>query len=211
MNSQVGEDDASQRKNIFHSCCHVVGQLCLIIIDSGSSVNVASTRLVETSKLPTLAHPKLYKLQYKNEVLYNVLPVVKAFKDSSPRKFHANFHISGGQSTRLTSLWELPWQIKLHRELTLRKQGNLATGGETYRKRPGQGEKKARHPISRLDDLLDELYGVCIFSKIDLRSRYHQIHKREGDDWKTTFKIKFGLYEWLVMPFRLINVPSTFI
>jgi hypothetical protein len=69
---------------------------------------------------------------------------------------------------------------------------------------------KNKYPLPRIDDLFDQLHGACVFSKIDLRSGYHQLKIRECDIPKTVFVLRYGLYEYMVISFGLTNAPTYF-
>jgi hypothetical protein len=69
---------------------------------------------------------------------------------------------------------------------------------------------KNKYPLPRNEDLFDQLRGANVFTKIDLRSGYHQLRIRPSDRPKTSFITKYGLYEFTVMSFGLTNAPAYF-
>ena len=69
---------------------------------------------------------------------------------------------------------------------------------------------KNRYPLPRIDDLFDQLSGARVYSKIELRVGYHQLRVREVDIPKTTFRTRYGHFEFIVMPYGLTNAPIAF-
>ncbi|GKE91018.1 putative reverse transcriptase domain-containing protein, partial [Tanacetum coccineum] len=106
-------------------------------------------------------------------------------------------------------------EIKFRIELIL---GATPVANSPYRLTPSELEElkfnkltlKNRYPLSRIDDLFDQQQGSQFFSKIDLRSGYHQLRVHENDIPKTAFRTRYGYFEFTVMPFGLTNTPTVF-
>ena len=69
---------------------------------------------------------------------------------------------------------------------------------------------KNRYPLPLMGELMDRLSKAKRYTKLDLRNAYHRIRIREGDEWKTAFRTRYGHFEYQVMPFGLANAPATF-
>ncbi|KAK1613075.1 hypothetical protein QYE76_036748 [Lolium multiflorum] len=203
---------STQRCNLFQTKA-LVGpdKACKVIIDGGSCRNLASKELCTKLKLKYLPHPHPYYIQWLSDN-----GEMKEFGDVFPEEVPAG----------LPPLRGIEHQIDLIPGASLPNRTPYRTNPEETKEIQKQVQALLDKGYIRIslspcavpvilvpkkdEDMLDELSGAAVFSKIDLRSGYHQIRMKEGDEWKTAFKTKFGLYEWLVMPFGLTNAPSTF-
>ncbi|RDX96732.1 hypothetical protein CR513_20569, partial [Mucuna pruriens] len=193
--------DMEQCEHIFHTRCHINDKVCSMIIDSGSCTNVASTLLVEKLNLPTKKHPNPYRLQWLND--YGDIRVTKQVLVSfSIDKYKDEVLCDVAPMHPEHLLLGCPWQFdrkvtydgyKNRYTLTMNKRIIVLTPLKLVEAYSDQIRITSyRYPIPRLDDMLDELFGSCVFTKIDLKSGYNQICMKE------------------VIPWGLTNAPNTF-
>nr|GEW23027.1 RNA-directed DNA polymerase [Tanacetum cinerariifolium] len=185
--AETDDDTSWIRNNIFRTKCTTKRKVCNVIIDGGSCGNMVATSMVEKLGLDVQDHPEPYQLTWLKKRSF--VKFQDVFSDDIP--------------TGLPLMRDIQQCIDFIPGSTIPEQACVSRAVNKI-------TVKYRFPIPHFNDLIEQLHGARIFSKIDLRSGYHQIRMRPEDEWKTDFKTRDGLYEWMVMPFGISNAPSTF-
>ncbi|KAK1691732.1 hypothetical protein QYE76_008429 [Lolium multiflorum] len=213
---------STRRCNLFQTKA-LVGpdKACKVIIDGGSCRNLASKELCTKLKLKYLPHPHPYYIQWLSdngemkefgdvfpEEVPAGLPPLRGIEHQIDLIPGASLPNRAPYRTNPEETKEIQKQVQalLDKGYIRISLSSCAVPVILVPKKDGTWRMcvdcrainnitiRYRHPIPRLEDMLDELSGA-VFSKIDLRSGYHQIRMKEGDEWKTAFKTKFGLYD----------------
>ncbi|GJY96141.1 reverse transcriptase domain-containing protein [Tanacetum coccineum] len=151
--------------------------------------------------------PPVHEIEFRIDLIPGALPVVKSPYRLAPSEMNE-------LSNQLKELQEKgfirpshsPWGAPV---LFVKKKDGAMRMCIDYREL-NKLTIKNRYPLPRIDDLFDQLQGACCFSKIDLRSGYHQLRVHEADIPKTAFRTRYGHFEFTVMPFGLTNAPAIF-
>ncbi|GKD61391.1 putative reverse transcriptase domain-containing protein [Tanacetum coccineum] len=176
----------------------------LLDIDPNDSVVVRDFPKVFSNDLSGL--PPVREIEFQIDLTPGAMPVVKSLYHLAPSELEEFL----GQLKELQDKCFIrpsssPWRAPV---LFVKKKDGSFRMCIDYREL-NKLTVKNRYPLPRIDDLFDQLQGSQYFSKIDLRSGYHQLRVQEDEIPKTAFRTRYGHFEFTVIPFGLTNVPTT--
>nr|GEZ29808.1 retrovirus-related Pol polyprotein from transposon 17.6 [Tanacetum cinerariifolium] len=151
--------------------------------------------------------PPVREIEFRIDLILGALPVVKSPYRLAPSEMsELSNQLKELQEKGFIRPSHSPWGAPV---LFVKKKDDAMRMCIDYREL-NKLTVKNRYPLPRIDDLSDQLQGACYFSKIDLRSGYHQLRVREKDIPKIAFRTRYGHFEFTVMPFGMTNAPAIF-
>ncbi|KAI3682071.1 hypothetical protein L2E82_50219 [Cichorium intybus] len=166
---------------------------------------VSDFSVVFPEELPGL--PPIRQVEFRIDLLPGATPIAKApYRLAPPEMKELQEQLQELSSKGFIRPSSSPWGAPI---LFVKKKDGTQRMCIDYREL-NKRTIKNRYPLPRIHDLFDQLQGASWFSKIDLRSGYHQMRVREEDIEKTAFRTRYGHYEFVVMPFGLTNAPAAF-
>ncbi|GJY45731.1 putative reverse transcriptase domain-containing protein, partial [Tanacetum coccineum] len=154
-----------------------------------------------------LGLPLVREIEFRIDLIPGASPVVRSpYRLAHSKMLELTNQLKEIQEKGFIRPSHLPWGAPV---LFVKKKDGSMRNYIDYREL-NKFTIKNRYPLPRIDDLFDQLQGVCCFSKIDLHSGYHQLRVREEDIPKTAFRTRYGHFEFTVMPFGQTNAPAIF-
>ncbi|GJT40367.1 putative reverse transcriptase domain-containing protein [Tanacetum coccineum] len=151
--------------------------------------------------------PPVHEIEFRIDLIPGALPVVKSpYRLAPSEMLELSNQLKELQEKGFIRPSHSPWGAPV---LFVKKKDGALRMCIDYRE-SNKLTIKNRYPLPRIDDLFDQLQGACCFSKIDLRSGYHQLRVQEEDIPKTAFRTRYGHFEFTIMPFGLTNAPAIF-